>query len=352
MQKFSLYCWEGYESPEILGRFSEAHQLAVTVENLTSDAEAASRVIDGHTVQPSVLNINNPFPRRRLFPAKRIRTLEHQTLDEWNVGTLPWTASLCDWAYGDSGELIGIPQRFGPFNFVINTKRISRDLAENEGFYLLGDPASAPSYGVLVFPEFNVFHIALSSGLNPFRSLSREEKDRFEHQAQQWFNYARYISDDNHKLNKRLADQSIDMIASAGMFSSGYLRREGFNEIYCVTPATGPMKGKGGIGFVELNTVPVDTPSYSHSIDFLNMILTPDIARHVISNPINCNPIVQMGDSRIYNALSVELLDTLQWDTLEEDLARCVEYDLPPDFDQLLAIVKSVVESSRDERWL
>ena len=82
------------------------------------------------------------------------------------------------------------------------------------------------------------------------------------------------------------------------------------------------------------------------------MILTPDIARHVISNPINCNPIVQMGDSRIYNALSVELLDTLQWDTLEEDLARCVEYDLPPDFDQLLAIVKSVVESSRDERWL
>ena len=151
MQKFSLYCWEGYESPEILGRFSEAHQLAVTVENLTSDAEAASRVIDGHAVQPSVLNINNPFPRRRLFPAKRIRALDRQTLDEWNVGTLPWTASLCDWAYGDSGELIGIPQRFGPFNFVINTKRISRDLAENEGFYLLGDPASAPSYGVLVF---------------------------------------------------------------------------------------------------------------------------------------------------------------------------------------------------------
>ena len=50
MQKFSLYCWEGYESPEILGRFAEAHQLSTTVENLTSDAEAATRVIDGQTV--------------------------------------------------------------------------------------------------------------------------------------------------------------------------------------------------------------------------------------------------------------------------------------------------------------
>lgn len=352
MEKFSLYCWEGYESPEILSRFAQAHQLSVTVENLTSDAEAASRVIDGRAMRTSVLNINNPFPRKRLFPANRIRTLDLNTLGEWNSEILPWTASLCGWAYGDSGELIGIPQRFGPFNFVINTKRISRDLAENEGLYLLNDPASAPSYGVLVFPEFNVFHIALSLGINPFTYLSREEKAQFEHQTQQWFDSAKHISDDSRKLNKRLTDQSIDMIVSAGMFSSGYLRREGFNEIYCVTPANGPMEGKGGIAFVELNTVPVDTPSYSHSIHFLDMILMADVAKHVISNPINCNPIVQMGDSRIYNALSAELLDALQWSTLEEDLARCVEYDLPPDFDELLDIVKVVAASSRDGRWL
>ena len=352
MSEFLLYGWEGYEDPNILGRFSETYQVSTSAEHLTSDAEAASRVIDGHTIQPSILNINNPFPKKWLFPEKRIRELDHEMFAAWDANLLPWTRPLCEWACSVTGELVGIPQRFGSFNFVINTKRVSRGIAEDEGFYLLDDPSSAPRYGVLVFPEFNVFHIALSAGLNPFQSLSLEEKERFQSQARQWFTHAACISDDSRKLNKRLVDQSIDVILSAGMFSSGYLRREGFKEIHCVTPRKGPIDGKGGICFLELNTIPVDAPSYTDSIRFLQMILRPDIALYAMSNHINCNPIVQMGDPEIFNKVGVTLLEALQWDTLEEDLSRCVEYDLPPDFDELLGIVKTVIKSVGVERWL
>ena len=352
MNKFSLYCWEGYEVREILGKFAESRGLHVESENLTSDSEASSRVILGKAKNPSILNINNPFPRKRLFPAKRIHALDRGHLPEWTATILPWTKSLCEWGYSDTGELIGIPQRFGPFNFVINTTLISQTVAENEGFCLLATPKSAPKYGLLVFPEFNVFHIALSLGLNPFSPLSKQDKQRFEFQAQQWFDHAAYISDDCRKLNTRLTERSISMIMSAGMFSSGYLRREGFHEIYCITPKKGPMGGNGGICFVELNTIPVDTPSYADSIEFLEMILSPTITKSVISNQVNCNPIVQMGDRRIFDELDPDLLEALQWDTLEEDLARCVEYDLPPDFDELLGIVNTTIKQSKDGRWL
>ena len=124
MNKFSLYCWEGYEVREILGKFAESRGLHVESENLTSDSEASSRVILGKAINPSILNINNPFPRKRLFPAKRIHALDRGDLPEWTETILPWTKSLCEWGYSDTGELIGIPQRFGPFNFVINTTLI------------------------------------------------------------------------------------------------------------------------------------------------------------------------------------------------------------------------------------
>ncbi len=337
---------------EILGKFVKTRGLFAKAENLTSDSEAASRVIVGKTIKPSILNINNPFPRKRLFPAKRIHALDCSVLPEWTAGILPWTESLCEWAYSDAGDLIGIPQRFGPFNFVINTTLISKALAEDEGFCLLATPESAPEYGLLVFPEFNVFHIALSLELNPFSSLSKEDKQRFESQARQWFDHAVYISDDCRKLNTRLTEKSISMIMSAGMFSSGYLRREGFREIYCITPEKGPVGGKGGICFVELNTIPVDTPSYVDSIGFLEMILSPEMSLSVISNEINCNPVVQMADRRIFDELDPDLLEALQWGTLEEDLARCVEYDFPPDFDELLSIVNTTIKNSKDGRWL
>ena len=59
-----------------------------------------------------------------------------------------------------------------------------------------------------------------------------------------------------------------------------------------------------------------------------------------------------MGDRRIFDALDPDLLEALQWCTLEEDLARCVEYDLPPEFDELLGIVNTIIKHSKDGRWL
>ena len=40
----------------------------------------------------------------------------------------------------DDGNLLGMPQRYGPFNFVVNSKAISKKTAQEEGWNLFLDP--------------------------------------------------------------------------------------------------------------------------------------------------------------------------------------------------------------------
>ena len=70
------------------------------------------------------------------------------------------------------GTLIGICQRFGPFNLVVNAHRIDRASAEDQGFELANERVPRP-YGILLYEDFNLFHVCIGAGLDPFSSLER-----------------------------------------------------------------------------------------------------------------------------------------------------------------------------------
>ena len=60
-------------------------------------------------------------------------------------------------SFDESGEdLIGMVQRFGPFCFVVNTDKISRDMAEDQGYQLFLDPKMSGRYGVLTYDNWNI----------------------------------------------------------------------------------------------------------------------------------------------------------------------------------------------------
>ena len=42
-----------------------------------------------------------------------------------------------------------------------------------------------------------------------------------------------------------------------------------------------------------------------------------------------------MGDPKCFALFTPEELDSIQWDTLEEEMARSVEYDIVPDYEKL-----------------
>ena len=48
-----------------------------------------------------------------------------------------------------------------------------------------------------------------------------------------------------------------------------------------------------------------------------------------------------MGNPECFKLFSSEELDILQWDSLDEEMARCVEYDIVPEYDQALEIIST-----------
>jgi spermidine/putrescine transport system substrate-binding protein len=81
-----------------------------------------------------------------------------------------------EWALDKSGEhLLGMTQRFGPFSFVVNTDKISRDMAEDQGFKLFLDPAMKDRYGVLTYDNWNIYHMCVTADIHPFREHTAEE---------------------------------------------------------------------------------------------------------------------------------------------------------------------------------
>jgi spermidine/putrescine transport system substrate-binding protein len=53
------------------------------------------------------------------------------------------------------------------------------------------------------------------------------------------------------------------------------------------------------------------------------------------------NPVAQMANPECFNLFTKDELDAIQWDSLDEEMARCVEYDIVPDYPKLLDIMSS-----------
>lgn len=343
MTDLQILCWDGYDESDFLHQFGQSQKLSIEASKLVSDTWAAQQVMQG-LAKIDILNINNPYARKQLFPSNKIRSLDKSLFIPKLEYSLPWTSSLGDWAYADSGELIGIPQRFGPFNFVVNTNRISATTAADEGFNLIIESTSRPNYGILLFPEFNVFHICISAGLNPFGPLGEEELQRFDFMARHWFQNASLISNDSNQLNQALVDGDIDLFLSGGLFTSANLRLQGYQNIQAITPKSGPINGHGAIAFVEITSIPTQSLRPKIAESFLSYILEPSVAAQVASNKNVCNPIIQMGNPAVFNLMSSKVLDAIQWDSLQEDLEHCAVYDIPTDFPALLARLKLIQE--------
>jgi spermidine/putrescine transport system substrate-binding protein len=53
------------------------------------------------------------------------------------------------------------------------------------------------------------------------------------------------------------------------------------------------------------------------------------------------NPVAQMANPECFNLFNKDELDAIQWDSLDEEMARSVEYDIVPDYAKLLDIMSS-----------
>lgn len=338
-KELNILCWEGYNSAQVLDPFRSEKGATVKAESLTNDPTMINRLRAGETNVWDLINVNNPWARKVMFPEKLIKPLDRARFEPYFDKMMPAFKAPYKWAMDESGaELLGMAQRFGPYSYVVNTDKISRATAEDQGWNLWNDAANAGKYGILESDDWNVFNICLIAGFDPFKVHSDEEVAKFKETAQRVFKGAKVVGD-IATMNQALVSGEIDFHMTGGTYSASPARADGNPNIRGITPKSGPMNGKGGVAWIEITST-VNNPELSPlAADFLEFVQSPKMAHTVAFAEGTFNPVSQMGNPECFALFTKEELDAIQWDSLEEEMSRCVEYDIVPDYDKLLDIM-------------
>ena len=337
--ELNIYCWEGYNSDDVLDPFRKEFDATVRAEGLTSDPDAVNKLRGGETKIWDLINVNNPWAREMMWPEGLIKDIPRERFEPFFAKMMPEFHPPYPWAMDKTGEyLLGVTQRFGPFNFVVNTDKISRATAENEGFKLFLDSSMKDRYGVLTYDNWNIYHMCVAADVHPFKEHTPEEIAAFGKVAKQVFNGAKILTDDLVAMNLALINGEIDAYFTGGTYTASPARYDGYSNVRGITPASGPMDGKGGIVWIELTSV-VNNPQVSPlAEEFLAFIQRPDISKKVAFAEGTYNPVTQMGDADVLNAFDKDELDAIQWDSLQEEMARSQDYDINPDYDEMYVL--------------
>lgn len=340
--EMNILCWEGYNSDEVLQPFREANAGAsVKAESGTSDPDMINKLRAGEVNVWDLINLNQPWAREQLYPEGLIKPLDKERFMPYFETMLPEFAKPYPLAFADDGELIGMPQRYGPFSFVVNTDKISREMAEDQGWNLFLDPAMKGRYGILTYDNWNVMHMCLTGGQDPFKPIEGDGLETFRNTAETIFAGSKLLTDDLVAMNLALINGEIDAYFTGGTYTASPARFDGATNVRGITPKSGPVDGKGGVVWIELTST-VNNPNPSKlAADFLEFVQTPDICKAVAFAEGTYNPIAQMGSADVMSKFDSDELDAIQWDSLEAEMSRSLDYQVVASYDSLIEVYNS-----------
>ena len=338
-KELNILCWEGYNSAQVLDPFRQQKSAEVRAESLTNDPTMINRLRAGETNTWDLINVNNPWARKVMLPEGLIKPLDRAAFEPFFEKMMPDFKPPYRWAMSDDGnELVGMAQRFGPYSLVVNTDKISRATAEDQGWDLWNDAANDGKYGILESDDWNVFNMFMIAGIDPFRVHTPEELTKFDETSKKVFKGAKVIGD-IATMNQSLVSGEIDFHLTGGTYSVSPARADGNPNLRGITPLKSVIPGKGGISWIEITST-VNNPNLSPlAAEFLAFVQDPTVAHTVAFAEGTYNPVAQMGNPDCFKLFTTEELDAIQWDSLEEEMARSAEYDIVPDYDAALDIM-------------
>jgi len=93
------------------------------------------------------------------------------------------------------------------------------------------------------------------------------------------------------------------------------------------------------VAWIEITST-VNNPNLSPLAQkFLKYVQEPKTAHTVAFAEGTYNPVTQMGNPDCFKLFTKDELMAIQWDSLEEDMDRCAEYDIVPDYNKALDIM-------------
>lgn len=336
-----LLCWAGYETAEFTRNFEQQWNCEVHGETFDSDLDAQNRIIN----EPhwDIININNPYVNSFLYPEGKVAALDRADFSREAERALPCLDRFLHCTNSLDGEsLVGICQRFGPFNLVVDINQVDASTARDEGFSMAEEKENKGRFGLLLYPEFNVMHAAIACGIDPFKTMSAAEEACVTGKIRQWQDDALICSSDYTVLNQALIDGQIRFYISGGVYTAGIARRAGHLNIMSVTPERGPISGRGGIAFVEVTSVCSGYRNRDLANRYLHYMIEPTQCYKIAFAKGVHNPVAQMGDPDVMKLFKKEDLEALQFSTLEADMERCAPYASIPSLNRILKASKFI----------
>ena len=338
-KELNILCWEGYNSAQVLDPFRTEKGATVKAESLTNDPTMINRLRAGETNVWDLINVNNPWAREIMLPEGLIKPLDRASFEPFFETMLPAFKPPYKWAMSaDGSELIGMAQRFGPYSFVVNTDKVSRATAEDQGWDSL----------------------ERSGQCREVRDPRIGRLERLQRLPDRWDRslpgaYARgdaEVRGDGEdglrrgKGGRRHRDDEPG--AGLGRDRLPAHRRHLFGFAGAGGRAAEPARdhapeerhrGKGGVSWIEITST-VNNPNLSPlATEFLKFVQAPEVAHTVAFAEGTFNPVAQMGNPACFDLFSADELDAIQWDSLEEEMDRSAEYNIVPDYDAALDLM-------------
>lgn len=344
-KELNILCWEGYNSAQVLDPFRKLKGATVKAESSTNDPTMINRLRAGETSVWDLINVNNPWARKMLWPDKLIKPLDRAVFEPYFNKMMPEFKAPYRWSMSDDGkDLLGMAQRFGPYSFVVNTDKISRKTAEDVGWDLWNDKALSGKYGIQESDDWNVFDLFMVAGINPFKVHTDAELAKFDETARRVFKGAKLVGD-MATMNQALVSGEIDFYLTGGTYSVSPARADGFLNLRGITPLRGAIDGKGGIMWIEITSLVANPKPTPLATEFLKYVQQPEVAHTVAFAEGTFNPVAQMGNPECFKLFSKKELEAIQWDSLAEEMARSAAYDIVPDYDKALDLMTAAKRS-------
>lgn len=346
--ELNLHSWEGYTEDPVLNPFTQATGSRVNAQMLISDPSAVNNLRAGGTSTWDVINLNNAWQRRILYPQGLITPLDQEKFRPLYDMNLPEFAWPYPWAMdSDNEHPLGMIQRYGPSGMAINTMTVDEEEIEQGGYMALIE-GQAGNYGILDYENWVIMHACMAAGFSPFRPHTDDEMAAYEEMIFKIFENAARVSSDQTALARDMLTGEIAGTFPGSLYTVSAARREGMEMLRCVVPAEGieetktedePM-GRSGIIWIEVTSLVANPEPTPLSEAFLIYCHTPEAAHRVSAMaPGTLNPVVQMGSPAVLDQFSSDELMAMQWGDGGADLRRlidrCIDFDINPDYDAM-----------------
>jgi spermidine/putrescine transport system substrate-binding protein len=323
-------CWEGYDAPELIRPFEEAHDVKVQFDLIVDSAGAFAKIAAGGHREFDVASLDSPWISRmgpsgmcELLDPAEFETQYNSFYEEFRH---PFEPLLYD------GKPTGLPTRWGWVAAPINLEHTTEEAWRS--YDPCFDPGNRDRIGVMDWGDWPILPMALYAGVDPYKELDQNELEEVRKVLRALFKNTRALFSDLTTARNALLDGSVLTLVGTGTYTTNAMRKEGHSNILTVVPE--PKDGLNqGIVWLEASAIIKEPNEPELAKALIKHMVEPENAMKLswTESTVNLTPVQAVEDM-----YSPEQKSVLQMSDMWEAWEKSVFHDIAPNIDDMLQI--------------